>query len=135
MFSFGIVKTIGNLLLKPIELYADSKRVEAKRQEAEVKFNQKIALKRLEIEQALAEQGVQATTAWDMQALKNMNGSWKDEYLLILMTLPVLLVFFPSLSNDIKAGFSVLSDLPSWYVGGLIGIISATFGLRWMKLK
>lgn len=57
---------------------------------------------------------------------------WKDEYLLLLTTLPLFLSFVPEFSHYVQQGFSALESVPEyyWYALGMIYI--DTFGFRRM---
>ena len=77
-----------------------------------------------------------AKAAMDLKSLDGMQFSWKDEYLLIILTIPVIMCFIPFLATYVGAGFAVLNTCPEWYKWALTGIIAATFGLRtWAGIK
>lgn len=66
--------------------------------------------------------------------------TWKDEYLLLITTSPVVLVFFPAAVDDIQAGFAALASLPEWYMWIVLMIYVDTFGFRrvvraWLEKK
>jgi len=73
----------------------------------------------------------------DLTSMNDMRYSWKDEYLVILLTLPVIGCFIPGLVDYVRMGFIVLGEVtPDWYKWALTGIIAATFGLRtWSGFK
>jgi hypothetical protein len=81
----------------------------------------------------------------DLAAMDGMRYSWKDEYLVILLSMPVIMCFIPEmtifgytfdLSQSAMAGFEILKDTPDWYKWALSGMIAATFGLRtWTGFK
>ena len=46
----------------------------------------------------------------------NQAGSWKDEYLLIIYTIPILLAFCGDWGREIVTnGFDALDKMPVWY--------------------
>lgn len=57
---------------------------------------------------------------------------WKDEYLLLLATIPVIMSFVPDWSPHAVAGFAALAKLPEWYKWVLLGVYIDTFGFRRM---
>nr|BAR15695.1 hypothetical protein [uncultured Mediterranean phage uvMED] len=65
----------------------------------------------------------------------NDNG-WKDEFVLILISLPMLLLAYSVFSDDpdIRAKldlfFEYFKNLPYWYQAIFIGVISAIYGLK-----
>ena len=56
--------------------------------------------------------------------------SWKDEFALIVLLLPAILVFIPSMTEYVRVGFEVLNTLPEWYQYLLFIAISASFGIK-----
>jgi hypothetical protein len=55
--------------------------------------------------------------------------SWKDEYLVIIWSYPVISGFIPGLQDSTMAGFTFMAGLPPWYVGGWVTISLSVFGL------
>jgi len=62
--------------------------------------------------------------------------SWKDEYLIIILTLPVIFIGYGIAVDDsqiierVRSGFETLSSLPEWYQYLLFIGVSASFGLK-----
>lgn len=46
---------------------------------------------------------------------ENMANSWKDEFVLIMFSVPVIMCFIPTFDVYVKAGFEALKDTPIWY--------------------
>lgn len=67
---------------------------------------------------------------WESIMAKHSGQSWKDEWLTILFSIPLILVFFPPLVDDVQAGFEALETMPSWYQYTLSIIVAASFGVR-----
>ena len=65
----------------------------------------------------------------------NDNG-WKDEFVLVLVSLPILLLGWSVFSDDptirdrIDLFFEYFKNLPMWYQLLFVGICSAIYGLR-----
>ena len=85
----------------------------------------------MDIAGELAKQGIQVEADWDARAQADMATSWKDEYLLILFSLPLVLAFFPQTQQAVLNGFAILDKTPEWYMFLVVGIVSAVYGLRW----
>lgn len=68
---------------------------------------------------------------YDMQALKNQDHSWKDEYLLIIYTVPFVLSFIPQTQDSVAKGWLYMSQAPWWYASLIIGMVASVYGLRW----
>lgn len=56
--------------------------------------------------------------------------SWKDEWLTILFSIPLILAFFPAAVPHVMAGFVALNGMPDWYVYTLSVIVAASFGVK-----
>ena len=41
--------------------------------------------------------------------------SWKDEFALVVLLAPAILVFIPGMREYVKDGFEILATLPDWY--------------------
>lgn len=67
---------------------------------------------------------------YDITALENSGGSWKDEWFTILLSIPAIICFIPGGADIATQGFEALSTSPEYYRWGLTGAISASFGLR-----
>ena len=68
---------------------------------------------------------------WDLEMAKGSQSSWKDEWLTILFSIPLILVFTGDWGRDIVAnGFVALESMPDWYQYTLGVIVAASFGVR-----
>ena len=68
---------------------------------------------------------------WDIEAVKGTQGSWKDEWITLLFSIPLILAFCGDWGNAIvQAGFASLEGMPKWYQYSLGGIVSASIGIR-----
>lgn len=73
-----------------------------------------------------------ANRSADEIALKNMEKSWKDELILVVFIVPLILAFFPEYQTTIRDGFIAIDAMPEWYKVILAGIIATIYGLRWL---
>ena len=61
---------------------------------------------------------------------------WKDEFVLILVSAPVLLLIWSVFSNDpnitekVDVFFDKFSNLPFWYQSLFIGVVASIYGLK-----
>ena len=67
---------------------------------------------------------------WETAMARASNTSWKDEWITILFSIPLVLAFVPSAVPYVREGFAVLATMPQWYQYGLSVIIAASFGVR-----
>lgn len=65
---------------------------------------------------------------WELASIQN--SGWKDEWVLIVLSIPMILVFVPWTQPTIMAGFAALETTPLWYRTTVMTIYLATFGLR-----
>ena len=67
---------------------------------------------------------------WDLEMAKGSSNSWKDEWLTILFSIPLILAFIPGMEEVVKNGFAQLEAMPEWYQYSLGVIVAASFGVR-----
>ena len=72
----------------------------------------------------------QSTADWERIMAESSKNSWKDEWLTIVFSIPLILVFIPSMVEHIQAGFTALATLPTWYHEILMVIVLASFGVK-----
>lgn len=87
---------------------------------------------RFEAEAEFAKQRIDRRENYDLEALKQMRYSWKDEWFVFVFTLPVIAAFLPGFQDYVLIGFTYLEKTPVWYRMIVIGMVAATFGLRWL---
>jgi hypothetical protein len=69
--------------------------------------------------------------AWDLEGARQMAGSWKDEWYVILLSVPLILAFCGNWGNEIVfSGFNALDAMPLWYKAAVGVAIGASFGYR-----
>ena len=68
---------------------------------------------------------------WDLTMADASKHSWKDEWLTILFSVPLVLAFCGEWGRNIVAeGFTALNAMPDYYKYTLGIIVSASFGTR-----
>ena len=68
---------------------------------------------------------------WDLVAMRASQSSWKDEWLTLLFSIPLVLSFMGEWGRGIVAdGFTALAGMPQWYQIALGAIVSASFATR-----
>lgn len=94
------------------------------------KAKAKQKLVQIQAETTLMEKQIAGEIDWDIAAQKNSESSWKDEYLTILFSIPLLLCFLPFTVDYVERGFEALAQTPDWYKYTLGVIVSASFGIK-----
>jgi hypothetical protein len=108
------------------------------KQRTKLKYDLK--LKKLEsqirIEDAKATRAIKeldSDTAWELKQLEQQG--WKDDWVLILLSIPLVLVFIPQMAPYIYSGFSVLATTPEWYRWLIMLVFTAIYGIRIWRRK
>ena len=88
---------------------------------AEMKHAERMALGELEYKKAV---------------IQNNQQGWKDEFVLILVSAPVMLLIWSIFSDDpeimmkVEKFFEQFNNMPFWYQALFIGVVSAIYGLK-----
>ena len=95
-------------------------------------FKDKAALKaaRLAGELSVIKSAAQNIADWERVMAKGSHNSWKDEYIMLIYSIPVVLIFIPQMQPYVITGFAALAELPDWYTGVFVAISLASFGIR-----
>lgn len=78
----------------------------------------------------ILEKSIENEAAWENIQAQNSGQSWKDEYWTIILSIPLIMCFFPGLQSYVIAGFEALENTPEWYMYCVLTAIAASFGLR-----
>ena len=108
-----------------------TKKIELEQQVELAKLEGKIAYEKAKTQRASESEGRDAD--WELESIRN--SGWKDELVLIVLTIPMVMVFVPGLEVYVAAGFENLSKTPDWYRWLIMMIYAATFGIRIWRRK
>ena len=105
-----------------------------------IEGRQKLQVARVEAEVLRMMRQAEAEAEWDLEALRQMQFSWKDEYILLLITAPIWYAmgasaFFPHRVPHVERFFAILDTFPEWWNLSFMGIVAASFGLRWLVAR
>jgi uncharacterized protein YdcH (DUF465 family) len=122
MLSF--LGPIVSLVSAPVKSYMEERtaKVQSKAKIAEAKVNAEI--KRIE-------KTADSEINYDIEALKQQQYSYKDEFALLVITMPFIGSFLPWTQEYVMLGWEYVSNAPEWYSYTFIGAISASLGIRW----
>ena len=115
------------MLIKPL-LGVASEAIGGYMETKKAKAKQKLV--KIEAETEIVKQQIKGEIDWDVEAIKGSKESWKDEYLTILFSIPLLLCFLPFTVEYVERGFAALAMTPDWYKYTLGVIVSASFGIK-----
>ena len=79
---------------------------------------------------SVAEQVAAGKVKWEGKMAEATDNSWKDEFALVVLLTPAILVFIPGMREYVREGFEVLATLPDFYQYLLYIAISASFGIK-----
>jgi hypothetical protein len=117
-----------NMLIGPIADLAGTwlnGKVETKAAETKVKVAKAEAEAQIMLSRATSE------ADWEKIMAQGSQNSWKDEWLTILFSIPLILVFTGDWGREVVAnGFIALETMPEWYQYTLGVIVAASFGVR-----
>lgn len=90
---------------------------------------------RIEAEKAIGQarienirQGKINEAAWNMESIRQ--SGWKDEWLTIVLSVPLIAVFFPGMVDPMLQGFAALETTPEWYRYSVGVMIASAFGYQ-----
>jgi hypothetical protein len=81
----------------------------------------------------MIQQGQQLDNAWELEQIKN--SGWKDEFVLLLLSIPLIMSFIPNMQPYVVGGFEALSMTPQWYQWLILAVFSAVYGIRVWRRK
>jgi len=116
-----------NLLIGPVTELAGTwlnGKVEKTKAEAATK------VAKAKAEAVIMEKKATGEIDWDLEMAKGSSNSWKDEWLTILFSIPLILAFIPGMEEVVANGFAQLNAMPEWYQYSLGVIVAASFGVR-----
>lgn len=77
---------------------------------------------------------VKADIEWDLKWADQAGNSWKDEFMLLLWSAPLIGLFIPGIRDYVMEGFRFLQlfnpDVAYWYMAGWSIIFAAVFGFK-----
>ena len=82
--------------------------------------------------QAVSE-GLADDAAWELESLRAHAGGWKDEFVLIVLSIPLVMCFVPGWAPFVAAGFAAMANTPLWYQTAAVSVFLATYGIRWYR--
>jgi hypothetical protein len=125
---------LGKGLVEPIvQYYTRKQELKQARFDAQLKAEEATGERRAQ----LIRDGLAADANWEMAFAQQAASSWKDEYTLIVVSIPAILAFVRIGPFDgpaiVKDGFAALSATPLWYQGLLLSLFLATVGIRYWR--
>ena len=125
---------LGKGLVEPVaDYYKRKQELKQAKFEANLKFEQAKGDRQAQ----LIREGLAADANWEMEFARQASASWKDEYTLLVVSIPAVLAFFRTEWVDgprvVADGFAALTATPTWYQILLCSMFGATVGIRWWR--
>ena len=107
-------------------------------QKEQLKYNIKLETLRGKIEYekaktARASESEGRDHEWEIESIRN--SGYKDEWVLFLLSIPMVMSFIPSTVQYVVAGFEALEGTPPWYRFMITAIFLAIYGIRTWRRK
>ena len=83
-----------------------------------------------------AEKMAKGEAEYQGKLLEARQSDWKDEFILILLSVPIVMLGFAVWSDDpthmekMQLFFKYFSELPFWYQTIFVGVIASVYGLK-----
>lgn len=128
-----LTKLLGALLGAPAEAVAEymGERQRLKYELKLKKMENKVAIENAKA--AMEIKKLESDVNWELEQIRN--SGWKDEFVLIILSIPLVLVFVPSMADYILTGFAVLDKTPDWYTWLIFAVFTAIYGIRTWRRK
>lgn len=135
-----IVSGLFGFISKPIEQWGDRKALELKQsgELATAEHNMKVRVVEAKMQMLINGQSIDADL--DKASVEDMKTSWKDEFILVIFIVPMMMAFHPDTANFALKGFEVISQMPDWYMLLIVGMVITIYGMRglvksWLDIK
>ena len=116
----ALIGPLGNLASTWLEGKVETKKAEAGAKVAKAKA-----------EAVIMEKKATGEIDWDLAMAEGSKSSWKDEWITILFSVPLILAFCGEWGRGVvQEGFTALQAMPEWYQYSLGLIVAASLGMR-----
>ncbi len=109
--------------------------VKTKQEINKIKAKGKIDLAQTKVNASIERAKSDADSAGDLDRIALQNVGWKDEFLMIVITIPAILAFIPGMDKYVTDGFNALEKMPEYYQYALLGVYIYVFGFKRILLK
>ena len=100
------------------------------------KKKQETKMRMADAQAAHAEKMAKGELEYSGKLLEARQSDWKDEFVLIVLTLPILVIAYgvfsddPTASAKIKEFFEQFQQLPSWFTNLWILVVASIYGIK-----
>ena len=100
------------------------------------KKKQETKMRMADAQAAHAEKMAKGELEYSGKLLEARQSDWKDEFVLVVLTLPILVIAYgvfsddPTASSKIKEFFEQFQQLPSWFTNLWILVVASIYGIK-----
>ena len=100
------------------------------------KKKQETKMRMADAQAAHAEKMAKGELEYSGKLLEARQSDWKDEFVLVVLTLPILVIAWgvfsddPGASQKIKEFFDQFQQLPSWFTNLWILVVASIYGIK-----
>ena len=100
------------------------------------KKKQETKMRMADAQAAHAEKMAKGETEYQGKLLEARQSDWKDEFVLVVLTLPIIVIAYgvfsedPTASAKIKEFFEQFQQLPSWFTNLWILVVASIYGIK-----
>ena len=100
------------------------------------KKRQETKMRMADAQAAHAEKMAKGELEYSGKLLEARQSDWKDEFVLVVLTLPILVIAYGVFSDDpgaslkIKEFFEQFQQLPSWFTNLWILVVASIYGIK-----
>ena len=100
------------------------------------KKKQETKMRMADAQAAHAEKMAKGDLEYSANLLEARQSDWKDEFVLVVLTLPILVIAYgvfsedPAASAKIKEFFEQFQQLPSWFTNLWILVVASIYGIK-----
>ena len=98
----------------------------------ETKATSSVKVAKAKAEAAIMEKKATGEIDWDIEMARSSASSWKDEWLTILVSIPLILAFTGH-EEIVMRGFTALEAMPDFYKTAVGVVFAASFGIQSIK--
>lgn len=126
----GIIGKAVGALISPVSKYM-TQRNKLK----QIKDEGAIKLAQTKVDAQIKQAMSDAENAGELDRITVADAGYKDEYLMFIVTIPLIMAFIPALVPYVEAGFAVLEEMPEYYKYMVAGVFIYVFGYKRIMLK